>query len=113
MIFSFVLKQNLGKCSAKVLYQKKTSKPMINITCTDNRDADQIKKDDYNLYTKLKGTSWAWNLFHNQPGLHASPLINQFLDPHNTLSNEFTQQSGFAECTKLEKQIEATLTNQI
>ncbi|XP_034295015.1 ovocalyxin-32-like [Pantherophis guttatus] len=46
--------QNLGKCSAKVLYQKKTSKPMITVSCTDNRDADQIKKEDYNLYTKLK-----------------------------------------------------------
>lgn len=91
MLFSFVLKQNLGKCSAIVLYQKKTSKPMITISCTDNKDADQIKKDDYNLYRKLKGTSWARNLFHNHPGLHASLLINQFLDSHNTLSNEFTQ----------------------
>ncbi|XP_058044725.1 ovocalyxin-32-like [Ahaetulla prasina] len=49
--------QNLGKCSAKVLYQKKTSKPMIEISCTDNKGADQIRKDDFNLYRKLKATS--------------------------------------------------------
>ncbi|XP_013917975.1 PREDICTED: ovocalyxin-32-like [Thamnophis sirtalis] len=49
--------QNLGKCSAIVLYKKKTCKPMIEISCTDNRDPPQIKKDDYNLFTKLKATS--------------------------------------------------------
>ncbi|XP_070609631.1 ovocalyxin-32-like [Erythrolamprus reginae] len=48
--------QNLGKCSANVLYQK-TSKPVIEINCANNKDADQIKKDDFNLYTKLKATS--------------------------------------------------------
>ncbi|ETE69268.1 hypothetical protein L345_04928 [Ophiophagus hannah] len=49
--------QYLGKCNAKVRYQKKTSKPLIDISCTDNKDADQIRKDDYSLYTKLKATS--------------------------------------------------------
>ncbi|KAG8136096.1 hypothetical protein E2320_009072 [Naja naja] len=49
--------QYLGKCSAKVRYQKKTSKPVVDISCTDNKDADQIRKDDYSLYTKLKATS--------------------------------------------------------
>ncbi|XP_026521451.1 ovocalyxin-32-like isoform X1 [Notechis scutatus] len=49
--------QYLGKCNAKVRYQKKMSKPLIDISCTDNKDADQIMKDDYSLYTKLKATS--------------------------------------------------------
>uniref|UniRef100_A0A2D4GH78 Cystatin LXN-type domain-containing protein n=1 Tax=Micrurus corallinus TaxID=54390 RepID=A0A2D4GH78_MICCO len=49
--------QYLGKCNAQVRYQKKMSKPLIDISCTDNKDADQIRKDDYSLYTKLKATS--------------------------------------------------------
>ncbi|XP_039219819.1 ovocalyxin-32-like [Crotalus tigris] len=49
--------QNLGKCSATVLYRKKISKPVIEISCTDNKGGDQIKEEDYRLYRKLQDAS--------------------------------------------------------
>ncbi|XP_007432979.1 ovocalyxin-32-like [Python bivittatus] len=51
-------RQNLGRCLATVFYRKDKPKPMIQVSCTDNKDADQRRKEDYELYVKIKDTSF-------------------------------------------------------
>ncbi|KAJ7324873.1 hypothetical protein JRQ81_017893, partial [Phrynocephalus forsythii] len=49
--------QNLGTCLASVFYLKNKPKPMVEISCFQNKDSDQRLQEDYGLYLSIRDGS--------------------------------------------------------